>query len=190
MIVCDVDNTLADVNAVLRERFPGNAERESVCHWAPVPEGYFATPGGLDAMAIALPYPGAAEMLSTLARVEPVYYLTARPTCAAMLTTQWLSRHHFPDGAVLADCGPVRKAAAAVELGACLGLDDDPQAAWRYRVAGIPCCLYSQPYNARDFCAFTRWRDLRGVLDAAGCGDLVARAFPRRGWVVGAAPGA
>ncbi len=180
MIVCDVDNTLADLNTVLRVRFPGGADRENRPDWAPVPTAFWATPEGLDLLEAAAPFSGAAETLAQLVGRGGVRYVTARPLCAGPLTRIWLARYGFPDGEVLTECGGARRADLAAAFGTRLAIDDDLRAAWEYRILGIPCLLRRQPYNSADICAFSDWRDLRGVLDAAGCGDLVAGAVPGR----------
>jgi len=62
LLICDVCNTLADVNGVLARLLGVRPD----AYPAPVPEGFFESPEGLRCFRSARPLPGAAALVRRL----------------------------------------------------------------------------------------------------------------------------
>lgn len=165
MIVCDICNTLADINGYLT-RYAGISLET---YPAPIPKDFFRSGEGLRCFLEARPFPGAAEAVRGLAdRLGGLVYLTCRPREAEFVTKRWLELHGFPFAPVFFCQGPEDKLRAAKAVGASLALEDDPEAAKLYAQAGIAVLLPDWPYNRHvKGDAIAR---VKGVTDIGGYG--------------------
>lgn len=144
MVVCDICNTLADINGYLT-RYAGVSLET---YPAPIPKGFFRSGEGLRCFLEARPFPGAAEAVRGLAeKLGGLVYVTCRPREAEFVTKRWLELHGFPFAPVFFCQDTESKLRAAKAVGAALALEDDPEAARLYARAGITVLLPDWPYN-------------------------------------------
>lgn len=143
LVVTDIDNCLCDLNALLQERFGLTLQD----YPAPLPEGYFSTPEGLEMLWRAKPFAGAADSLwGAVAAGHRIMYLSSRPREAAFVTRRWLAFHGFPPGEVVLTADKVRVVLPRRhEL--LLVVEDDPRVALELANEGIPVYLIDWPYN-------------------------------------------
>lgn len=144
MVVCDICNTIANVNGYLKDYAGISLDM----YPAPIPKKFFRSPEGLRCFALARPFLGAMEAVRNLAeKLGGLAYVTCRPREAEFVTKRWLRLHTFPDAPVVFCRDAQAKVDAATSLGAVLVLEDDPRAAELYARAGITVLLPDWPYN-------------------------------------------
>jgi uncharacterized HAD superfamily protein len=162
LVVADIDNTIANVNALLYGAFDVPEE----IYPAPTPPGFWEDTG-LMIFAKAQPLPGAAELLKECRkRFGSLVYLTCRPRVAEFVTRRWLELHGFPIAPVRFCESAREKVARAELLGAVLALEDDPETVEMYDQAGIPVLMPDWPYNRHvDLPGVAR---VKGVVECGG----------------------
>ncbi|WP_338832845.1 hypothetical protein MHLNE_15930 [Moorella humiferrea] len=168
----DIDNTIANLNAGLLKRFNVSLK---VYPSPELPEGFFATPEGMEALAEADPLPGAVETLRTFSEWgHEIFYITSRPPLAISLTRNWLETRDFPRGAInFVPRGRKRLLAQACNID--LFFEDDPREV--KGLAGVVpwVCVPAWPYNTNTrgpgIYRFSSWQALFH--------DLAADAFGR-----------
>ncbi|MGB9660738.1 MAG: hypothetical protein ACPL5F_01810 [Moorellaceae bacterium] len=158
----DIDNTICNLNAELLRMY--NVSLES--YPSPeLPEGFFATPQGMEVLAQAEPLPGAVEGLHILSRKGcEIFYITSRSPLAMALTKKWLESRSFPRGAInFVPRG--RKAFFAGALSIDLFFEDDPlEAGELVKVVPevlVPAWPYNKGTRAQGMIRFTSWAGLQ-----------------------------
>lgn len=139
-LAIDIDNTLADLNPSLRERF---GERKQGEYYYPgADEEFFRN--NPDFFLSAAVIPGAVSGMSRLAARHELYYLTRRPVEAREQTREWLLGNGFPDCPVF---HVDDKGEAARELGIELAIDDAVEDVQSLLRAGIRVWIMPYEYN-------------------------------------------
>lgn len=142
----DIDNTIANLNAELLRRYSISL---NVYPSPELPEGFFATPQGMEVLEQAEALPGAVEALRALSQWgHEIFYITSRPPLTMTLTRKWLESRNFPRGAInFVPRG--RKAFYAQACNIDLFFEDDPREV--AELAGVVpwVCVPAWPYNAR-----------------------------------------
>ncbi|MGB9867944.1 MAG: hypothetical protein ACPLPR_08620 [Bacillota bacterium] len=132
-LVSDIDNTLNALNLLIYRTF----SPEKLVYPVPLPEGFWSTPQGMGMLWQAPPIPEVHRMLCALGPGS-IIYVTCRPRETEDMTRRWLRRHGFPEGPIEFCGGPEEKVKVALQVGATVALEDDPQCILAYIAAGIP----------------------------------------------------
>lgn len=141
----DICNTIADVNECIRQalNLPDACFKEYGLSRYGIDGEWFAK--HLEVFAEAEPIPGAAQALDILASGgAEIYYLTARPEKARVITAEWLKRWGFPDGRLIMT---QEKDKAARELSLDLVVEDAPPEIAKLKKVRVNIVVYRQPYN-------------------------------------------
>ncbi|MDI3298396.1 MAG: HAD family acid phosphatase [Bacillota bacterium] len=101
VLVCDIDNTIADTSAELVRRYGPPADPSDYAAYAP--EGVdWTTTEHLELFRRARPIPGAVEAIHRLQRHGwYVLYVSNRPKTAYDVTEDWLLAHDLHEGRML-----------------------------------------------------------------------------------------
>ncbi|MGB9886471.1 MAG: hypothetical protein ACPLRW_05665 [Moorellales bacterium] len=143
IIVSDIDNCLGDLNVFLQERFGLDLS----VYPAPLPDGFFSSPEGLEMLWKVRPFAGAAMSLwGAAANGFRLVYLSSRPREAAFVTRRWLAVHGFPPGGVVLTGDKVGWVLAR-RGEVFLVVEDDPRVALELAREGVPVYLIDWPYN-------------------------------------------
>ncbi len=151
-IAVDICNTIADVNAVLKEMFgevPNPSSRFTLT------KSFFEK--NLWIFESAKPITGSMNKLNELNKDYEIVYITARPEDAKDVTLDWLKRHNYPDGDVLFTTD---KALLARSLEIKLAFDDAPHEIANYLRSGINVMVKDQDYNSKFSNRF-EWNNLK-----------------------------
>ena len=184
LLACDVDSTIWDTGARVREAvLEITGERldlESATTWTCVLDAYgeeatteiFDRVFSPEAIRDREPYPGAAEVLRHLQKEQniKIHFLTRNynPGTIKPRLESWLKRHFGPDVGLTVTTGnklPVLREIHAFGL-----VDDLPDALERVADAGLWAAAKIQPWN-REFVArrpdvygFSDWREVPNLL--------------------------
>ena len=139
-LAIDIDNTLADLNPALRERFGERGKGEYFYPGAD--EDFFRN--NPDFFLGARVIPGAVSGMSRLAARHELCYLTRRPMEAREQTREWLLSNGFPKCPVY---HVNDKGEAARELGIELAIDDAVEDVLSLLQAGIRVWVVPYEYN-------------------------------------------
>lgn len=164
MIFIDIDDTIAACHGPLLDlltagRDPGVFALDA---YGATPE-FFASPRGLAFFESLRPMPGAVEALNAISQHDTVWYVSARPEAARVVTARWLEKYAFPRGELILTRDKSRLASVYRPR---LIVDDQP---WNFGSGQRALVVFDQPWN-RDW----RGRRLFGW-------DLWARGVQDRG---------
>lgn len=122
----------------------------------------------------AAAFPGAADVLTDLARTHEIVYLTARDDKTDRITRGFLAKNHFPDGPIVYDTEKGKKKLDEIQalktrgVNVALGVGEDAQDQAAYEKAGIKSYLFTKKPGAGPSVRFGDYSALRRQLEKDG----------------------
>lgn len=161
-IAIDICNTLADVVAEIESRLGKNPISGEYIHPGISKYPLFFEEN-LDVFLNAKVIGNSVDVIKELAKHNTIYYVTARPKVAELVTKIWLRKNDYPEAKIYFTNNKPKIAKA---LGVNLAIEDAPFEINRYIESGIEVMVKSQPYNINRFKNCFEWEDISFQLKA------------------------